>query len=69
MGAIYKDKLLEISTKLDPILNTLVCIKEMMEGTKPSVLVDDYFDVLVVFDRITEVKERLGKIAEKQKQK
>jgi hypothetical protein len=68
MEAIYADKLLEISTKLDPILNSLTCIKEMMERRKPSVLVDDYFDVLVAFEQINEVKERLGKIAEKQKQ-
>ena len=33
MGAIYEDRLLEISNKLDPILNTLACIKETMERT------------------------------------
>ena len=68
MGAIYEDKLLEISNKLDPILKTLACIKETMEQTGPSVLVDDYFNILVAFERINEAKERLGKIAEKQKQ-
>ena len=68
MGAIYEDKLLEISNKLDPILNTLACIKETMERTEPSVLVDDYFNILVAFQRINEAKERLGKIVGKQKQ-
>ena len=67
MGAIYEDRLLEISNKLDPILNTLACIKETMERTGPSALVDDYFNILVAFERINEAKERLGKIAEKQK--
>ena len=69
MGAIYEDKLLEISTKLDPILNTLACIKETIERTGPPVLVDDYFNILLAFERIGEAKERLGKIGEKQKQK
>jgi len=65
MEAIYyKDKPLEISDKLDPILNTLTCLKERMEGTGPRV--DDYFNILVAFQRINEAKERLGKIVERQ---
>jgi hypothetical protein len=67
MEAIYEARLLEISNKLDPILNTLACIKETMERTGPSVLVDDYFNILVAFERINQAKERLGRIAEKQK--
>ena len=43
-------------------------IKETMEQAGPSVLVDDYFNFSVAFERINEAKERLGKIAEKQKQ-
>ena len=42
--------------------------KETMEQAGPSVLVDDYFNFSVAFERINEAKERLGKIAENQKQ-
>ena len=68
MGPIYDDTLLNICNKLGPILNTLACIKETMERAGASVLVDDYFNISVAFERINEGKERLGKIAEKQKQ-
>jgi hypothetical protein len=68
MEPIRDDKLLNICNKLDPILKTLGCFKETMERIGPSVLVDDYFNILVAFERINEAKERLGKIVEKQKQ-
>ena len=68
MDPIYDDKLLNICNKLDPILKTLACFKETMERAGPSVLIDDYLDILSVFERINEAKERLGRIAEKQKQ-
>ena len=69
MGTIYEGKLLEITNKLDPILNTLACIKETMERTDPSVLVDDYFNILVAFQGINQAKEKLQKIVAKEKQK
>jgi hypothetical protein len=65
MGPIYEGQLLNICNKLGPILKAMACIKETMEGA--SVLVDDYFNILVALERINEAKERLGKIAEKQK--
>ncbi len=68
MDPIYGGELLKISNTMDPILKTLARIKETMERAGPSVLVDDYFDILFAFERINEVKERLGKIAEKQEE-
>ena len=65
MEPIYEVKLLEISNELGAILNTLACIKETTEQAGPSVLVDDYFNISVAFERINEAKERLEKIAEK----
>jgi hypothetical protein len=67
MDPICDDKLLNICNKLDPIFKAMACIKETMGQAGPSVLVDDYFNISVAFERINEAKERLGKIAEKQK--
>jgi len=67
MEPIRDDTLLNICNKLDPILKTLSCFKEMMERAGPAALVDDYFNILVAFERINEAKERLGKIVEKKK--
>ncbi|MGA2959438.1 MAG: hypothetical protein ABSF48_27445 [Thermodesulfobacteriota bacterium] len=68
MDPIDEDKLLNICNKLDPILKAIACIKETMEQAGPSVLVDDYFNFSVAFERINEAKEKLGKIAEKQEE-
>ena len=68
MDLIDEDKLLNICNKLDPILKAIACIKETMEQAGPSVLVDDYFNFSVAFERINEAKEKLGKIAEKQEE-
>ena len=68
MALIYEDKLVNICNNLDSILETLVRIKETMEQAYSSILIDDYFDILFAFEQIKEVKERLGKIGEKQKQ-
>jgi hypothetical protein len=68
MDPIDEDNLLNICNKLDPILKAIACIKETMEQAGPSVLVDDYFNFSVAFERINEAKEKLGKIAEKQEE-
>ncbi len=64
MDPIHGDKLLQVSLQLDAILETLAGIKESIERRDPPVMVEDYFGILVAFERITEANQRLSKIAE-----
>ncbi|MBU1207247.1 MAG: hypothetical protein KKH04_10010 [Proteobacteria bacterium] len=47
---------------LGAVAQTLACIKEAMERTRPAVLVDEYYQVLFALARINEVGERLEKV-------
>lgn len=68
MSKMYQEKLAMVVDSLEGISRTLARVKEAIEHVRPSPLVDDYFQILVVLERVNEAKERLMKISEKQKE-
>lgn len=66
MNALWREKLAVLLNNLEAARKTLVCLKEMMERTKPLVLVDEYFQVLFALERVNEARGRLGKLLEKE---
>ncbi len=70
MDPLEEDKqFFQVCTQLDSILETLATMREKIERTKTSVLVDNFFSILLAHARINEAKKRLLKLAEDQKQK
>ena len=63
------EDLFEITGRLDPILKTLTSIRKEIERTKPSILIDHYFGILVACRHINETKVILAKIAQGSKHK
>ena len=69
MDPITGEDLFQLNDRLDPILKTLISIKEGIERTKPSILIDHYFGILTACRNIQEAKETLAKIARGSKHK
>ncbi len=58
-----------LCSQLDPILETLASMRDKIERIKSLVSVDDFFSILLAYERINEAKERLLKIAEEREKK
>ncbi len=69
MDPIEADMLSYFGRRLDPVLNTLMSIKQDMECTGAPFLIEPYFGILVAFEKITEAKGQLLKIAEEQEKR
>ncbi len=69
MDRIEGDKLFQISSQLESVIEALASVREKIERRGASGLVDEYFEILIALQRISEAKERLVKVAEDQKQK
>ncbi len=59
----------QLCSQLDSVLETLASMREKIERARTSILVDDFYSILLAHARINEAKERLLKLAEEQKQK
>ncbi len=63
------EQFFQLCSQLDSILETLASMRDKIERIKSSVSVDDFFSILLAYERINEAKERLLKIAEEREKK